>query len=303
MVLRCLSTFLLVTACAGPKVELRRVEVPREVVSWGVATAQDPKLARRIAESRAVEGLARLLEPGAVAFGLRAAGGEAVLELQVASREVPVSSTAFEQVKGSTVARASAKRSEAATKAMAELLAFQAQSQVQHPDPAISLLRAETRALRQAILKVAGVTREPVLLRGKLTLIKLDEKLTESGAVVSLAAHITLAERRHLSEAEQRSVLEDALREYRSLQEWDRAVEAVSLLIKLAPSAAIWTELGQIQELAGRSEEAADAYRQAGRLEPTNTEHLKREMAAAKRIPDPDRVIELQRKLRALPKR
>jgi tetratricopeptide (TPR) repeat protein len=169
-----------------------------------------------------------------------------------------------------------------------------------HPDPAISLMRAESQALRSVIQAALGEQAVDLRVQGSLTLLTLDEQLDTHGASVALTAHVKLGARSALGDNEKKALHTEALKEHRSLQAWARAIASLEHIQRLnGESAAGWTEMGELYGYAGQHLQAADACAKAAALEPAKLDHLRCELDAAKRIPDEERVRVLTEKLRS----
>ncbi len=298
--LPCWALALLLAGCAAPKEVVREVSVTPTVTALGVASAKDVDLAKRVSEARAIKNLARLLAPDALTFEFRSAAGDSTLTLTLAPAEIKPEATEFiDKIKTSWVAKATGRRSPEALAAMEKLTPVEAEVRAGYPDPSVALLKAENRAFRRVIAQAAGVDQDAVLLAGKLTVIALDEQVEAEAAQVSLAAAVTVTDRKPLPEDQKAAVFDEAVKEHRSLQEWPRAVAALERLMAVDGATAMrWAEIGELQGLAGRHTKAADAFAEAYKLQPTNLDHLRAEWNAAKRIPDEERVVELQKRIR-----
>lgn len=294
----------LLVGCAGntdsSRETVEQVRVPRTVTALGVASAKDVSLARRISEARAIKNLARLLEPESLTFEFRSAAGDSTLTLQLGPVEAAPEATEFiDKIKDSWVAKATASRSEAALAALEKLTPLTSEVRAAYPDPSVALLKAENRAFRRVIAQAAGIGEDEVLLTGKLSVVALDEQVDAEGAKVKLVAAVRIAERKPLPDGVKATLFQEAVHEYHSLQEWPRAIAAFERLMAVDGATAMrWAELGELHGYAGQHAKAADAYAQAYKLQPTNLDHLRAEWNAAKRIPDEERVVELQKQIR-----
>ena len=291
---------VVLVACSGPQV--KPVAVPERVVAIGVASAREVSLAKRIAETRAIKGLMRLLEPDAVSFDYKACGDHSTVKVVVAPVEILPEGTAFiGKIKTSWLAKATAKRSHAALSAMRGLVAIEARGVARHPEPAVALMKAESRAYRAAIAAAAAAAGDAVHLTGTMTVLEAKENVSAEGAEVVLSTSVKLNKAESLAEGEQLATLDLALIEYRSLQEWAKAIEALERSLNLTkPDPARYAELGQLRLSADQPQEAADAFARAGQLEPDNPDHIQAELNAAKRIPDPERVTAATLRLREI---
>jgi len=182
---------------------------------------------------------------------------------------------------------------------MEKLTPLMAEVKTAYPDPSVALLKAENRAFRRVIAQEAGIGEDEVLLSGSLTVLALDEQVDAEGAKVSLSAAVKITERKPLPSSLKAALFDESVKEYRSLQEWTQAVAAMQRLVAVDGATGLrWAEIGELYGYAEQHAQAADAYAAAYKLQPTNLDHLRAEWNAAKRIPDEERVLALQKKIR-----
>lgn len=271
----------------------------------GVATdIRDVSLARDVAQSRARKGLAKMVKPDAVSFVFHEAGDDSQLTLKILNAQLPPSTTQLDKLKAGWIAKATTNRSKIAIAAMEQMKTVNAEAEIKHQNPKISLMLAESRLVRDALRKTLGQATGPRWVKGSLTFVTHDEQVSDAGTKVTAKIHVKIEDQGPVSKNRLPEIHLSSSREHSSIGNWTKAIASLDRALSMEEKTEEWLlELADLHLKAKTPAKAALAFARAFELAPSKTEYLEKQIAAVKQIPDEIQAKKLQTKLDRLTKK